>query len=933
MMRNMMTASAAVLGVGLLAAPATAQTPVPGTPYVRIDEDLVNTPQGRYEELPNPTIVFQGQGSSALFSSAQQVQIPFDFKFYDSFEDTFSLGTGGNIVVGQGNTSTFNWAPSDNRNPRGWIAGAWGSHYILAGQAQTRVGAQVFGSPPSRYVALEYRNMTEASSANFGCCDKLLSWQVRLYEGLSGRIEIDFEGQDIGSDGGFLSGTSGMQDQNASRPIEFMPGSPNITHGSWINALDGKRITLIQDPGVELVALTVGTPEFANLGAPVEVPVSLTNLNGRFTPSFEVTIEASRDRNFEDPMDITEVGSTRLQLGPYQTFQGSVVVRFPEALGTNRYFVRMLVDTENDLTEVDETNNVVSSESSVRLLPSRPDLAVTRVSTPVRDAEPGEEVTVNVRLANQGSDTTEDVVVDIKLSTNPAISPQDSTQGTYTVTLQPGEVNERAVSFNLPMELNSGTYYFGAFADADGQFEESNESNNGLATVNPVAVAGGDVAIVTPRIPAAQVGVSYTSFLTAVGGDGDYDWRLEGQTPDTQGNSPCPNPRLPQGVCLDAGTGSFFGNCSEPGEFDITLEARSEGFQAGTRQYTFRCVDPDEPLTIVTRTVPDGIVGKEYAFEVVVTGGNSVDPNNLSFSAMNLPMGLSITDNGFLAGTPVMATGEEGRDVTLQVGDGDATDDQVVNLVVNDNQNLLIDVAELPVAELGESYSAQIEASGGVGDIIFALDSGDLPNGLGLNPDGSITGVPDEVGSFTFVVRASDSPGGGNLRAQDRNEFTLNVVDTSERFRILTESLPTAFLERGYNTVIAAAGGVPELDWSIPENIQLPQGLQALQLEGSQELTISGTPEVAGALNLLVSVTDALDREVAKVFVLNVVDPESLPAPQCPDPTDFRCAELPTEDEDDGCSHTGAGGPFGAASAGVLVLMGAVGAFRRRRSV
>ncbi|MDZ7703757.1 MAG: Ig domain-containing protein [Trueperaceae bacterium] len=77
----------------------------------------------------------------------------------------------------------------------------------------------------------------------------------------------------------------------------------------------------------------------------------------------------------------------------------------------------------------------------------------------------------------------------------------------------------------------------------------------------------------------------------------------------------------------------------------------------------------------------------------------------------------------------------------------------------------------LDTAFLGEPYSADIRAIGGVSPYQFRVERGDLPPGLSLQ-GGTIRGVPTELGRFTFTVAVSDT----NL-SQTFEEYTLQVTE------------------------------------------------------------------------------------------------------------------------------------------------------------
>jgi hypothetical protein len=59
--------------------------------------------------------------------------------------------------------------------------------------------------------------------------------------------------------------------------------------------------------------------------------------------------------------------------------------------------------------------------------------------------------------------------------------------------------------------------------------------------------------------------------------------------------------------------------------------------------------------------------------------------------------------------------------------------------------------------EVGVPYSATIEATGGASPYEWSVSAGELPPGLVLNADGSVTGTPAEVGRFIFVAKVADS--------------------------------------------------------------------------------------------------------------------------------------------------------------------------------
>lgn len=82
-----------------------------------------------------------------------------------------------------------------------------------------------------------------------------------------------------------------------------------------------------------------------------------------------------------------------------------------------------------------------------------------------------------------------------------------------------------------------------------------------------------------------------------------------------------------------------------------------------------------------------------------------------------------------------------------------------------------ITTESLPEGTVNQPYSATLEVTGN--NITWSLDSGTLPDGLMLNSDGTISGIPTTASTSTFTVTATNDAGSAS------KEYTLTIKAVS----------------------------------------------------------------------------------------------------------------------------------------------------------
>ena len=201
-------------------------------------------------------------------------------------------------------------------------------------------------------------------------------------------------------------------------------------------------------------------------------------------------------------------------------------IDIPGSLDSGDYFVLVVIDDLEQVTETDETNNTAAIPFTVKGGGGgggQADLVVTSASAEPQSADAGAEISVSYTLANQGSEQAGESQLGFYFSTNATLSSNDVLATREDVdAVDANDSTDDDAELTVPNSLAPGDYFIIVAADDRNTVTESTENNNTLAIPFTVTGSGGggggeaDLEVtdasVTPSSAeaGAEVTVSYT---------------------------------------------------------------------------------------------------------------------------------------------------------------------------------------------------------------------------------------------------------------------------------------------------------------------------------------------------------------------------------------------------------------------------------------
>ena len=397
-------------------------------------------------------------------------------------------------------------------------------------------------------------------------------------------------------------------------------------------------------------------------------------------------------------------------------------------------------------------------------------------------------------------------------------------------------------------------------------------SAQGTQTLN-CTIQDGYVA--STRNVAAAVGHSF--YAPCSGASAGVTWTFDGLPPGIQ------KVQTNQAVYLS-------GNPTQSGTFTIRFTAFTNVC------ITSPCPQPTGTLTVtigprlaVTEqngsSLPDARVGSFYTY----TFGSSGGKGTRRWTAASDLRGLAFnTTTGVLSGIPQSAAIFP---IQVTVTDGGGSDGDITTATslvylavrsVTTPLSMACSPATGP-ARVGEFYRTICNVSGGtlpwgwsvIGALPIGLDRSSTNVEGGSVPTFVISGTPASSGSYSFIVRVTDSTATPQSVSQTFSGTILSAT-TALTMSCSPTTGPTQ-VDVVYVSSCGVSGGRAPYNWSV---IGGPSGI-ALNTTSGSFVTLGGVPTSSGNYNFTVRVTDASEQAATQAFSGTIAPATPPPSISC----------------------------------------------------
>ena len=342
---------------------------------------------------------------------------------------------------------------------------------------------------------------------------------------------------------------------------------------------------------------------------------------------------------------------------------------------------------------------------------------------------------------------------------------------------------------------------------------------------------------------------------------------------------------LPGSPAIDAGDDCVadVAHCGDANFSQLTTDQRGAGFMRQVGAHVdIGAVETNYALVATNGTPQTALVNAAFGQPLQVRlmeSGNPISGVAMTFAAQAAGNGASAVLG---SPNPVM-TDVQGRASVMATANGltggytvtaSAGNLSVPFALTNGCSVINVMAPVVTQAVAGLPFNQLFTQAGGVGAVNFSLQSGLLPSGLTLDPNGVLSGVPVQPGSFPFVIKATDANG-----CSGTVNYTLTIG--CPVLTLSPTSLSGGMVGANYAQALSVSGAFAGSAAFSVSSGALPPGL-TLGANGA----LAGVPTTVGSFNFTVKATDTLGCFGMQSYTVSiacaplVLSPMSLPNAQ-----------------------------------------------------
>jgi hypothetical protein len=227
--------------------------------------------------------------------------------------------------------------------------------------------------------------------------------------------------------------------------------------------------------------------------------------------------------------------------------------------------------------------------------------------------------------------------------------------------------------------------------------------------------------------------------------------------------------------------------------------------------------------------------GEQVAANTLIAAGTSNSNRTVNFT-------VPATASPGLAGVRVRLTSTSSPGPTGASGNGEV-EDLIMTLAC---PVVTLSPATLTAPTVGTAYSQTLNASGSTTTFTYAVSSGTLPAGLGLDTStGVLSGTPTSSAAATFTITATAANGCNGSQ-------TYTITPVCPTITLAPTSLSHGITGIAYNQIVTGAGGTAPYVFAISSG-SMPAGISLNADTG----VLSGTPTSTDTASFVLRATDA----------------------------------------------------------------------------